>query len=151
MFPDLGAAAYLKDTWGEAAPFRITSLDDREPVSGEEDLVIVVAADPQGADDCVRLNRLVPQHTGLVLFNPRLVSGDVGIGLNVRRLRQQFLGQFVTTYSIRPIDDIGTIYRRYPSLWKVFIQDETTPGRFKLIAERPERPAGAPCLCLCSE
>ena len=27
--------------------------------------------------------------------------GDVGVGLNVRRLRNQFLAQFITTYSIR--------------------------------------------------
>lgn len=72
-------------------------------------------------------------------------AGDVGIGLNVRRLRNQFLAQFITTYSIRPIGDIGTIFRRYPDLWQVFIQDEEAPGRYKIIAERPERPAGPPC------
>jgi hypothetical protein len=69
-------------------------------------------------------------------------AGDVGVGLNVRRLRDQFLAQFITTYSIMPIGDIGTIFRKYPELWKVFIQDELTPGRFRQVAERPERPAG---------
>lgn len=44
---------------------------------------------------------------------------------------------------MRPIEDVGTIYRRFPSLWKVFLQDEATPGRYKLVAERQERPAGA--------
>ena len=58
-------------------------------------------------------------------------------------MRNQFLGQFITTYSIRPIGDIGTIYRRYPAQWKVFLQDEKEAGRYRLIAERPERPAGA--------
>jgi hypothetical protein len=71
-------------------------------------------------------------------------AGDVGVGLNVRRLRDQFLAQFITTYSIMPIGDIGTIFRKYPELWKVFIQDELTPGRFRQVAERPERPAGVP-------
>jgi Domain of unknown function (DUF1995) len=70
-------------------------------------------------------------------------TGDVGIGLNVRRMRTQFLSQFITTYSIRPIGEIGTIYRRYPAQWKVFLQDDSMPGRYSLIAERPERPAGA--------
>lgn len=65
------------------------------------------------------------------------------MGLNVRRLRNQFLAQFITTYSIRPIDDIGTIFRKYPEQWQVYIQDDTTPGRYKKIADRPERPAGA--------
>ena len=201
MFPDIGVATYLKRTWSDAA-FRVASLNDRRPVAGDEDLVIVAAADPQGAADCVKLAELVPPATPLVLFNARLVSGalaaqgaalrcdqalctsaveasrarrgaaaacgdrhsacglavlerpgrvcagDVGIGLNVRRMRKQFLGQFVTTYSIRPIDDIGTIFRRWPAQWRVFVQDETKPGRYKLIAERSERPAGVYALGL---
>lgn len=66
----------------------------------------------------------------------------MGIGLNVRRMRQQFLGQFIITYSIRPIGDEGTVFRRYPAEWKVFLEDESEPGRYKLVAERPERPQG---------
>lgn len=64
------------------------------------------------------------------------------MGLTTRRLRTQFLGQFITTYSIRPIGDIGTIFRKYPEQWQVYLQDEEMPGRYRKIAERPERPAG---------
>ena len=32
-----------------------------------------------------------PQTRPLIMWNPRLFSGDVGIGLNVRRLREFFL------------------------------------------------------------
>jgi hypothetical protein len=46
-------------------------------------------------------------------------SGDVGIGLNARRLRDNFLKRFTITYSLRPVGEIGTVFRRYPEQWKV--------------------------------
>lgn len=45
-------------------------------------------------------------------------SGDVGIGLNIRRMRSQFLSTFTTTYSLRPVGDIGSVFRRYPGMWQ---------------------------------
>ena len=74
---------------------------------------------------------------------PSLRSGDVGLGLNARRLRDSFMKNFVVTYSLRPIADIGSVYRRYPGLWKVFLEEENLPGRYRMIAEVPSRPAGA--------
>jgi hypothetical protein len=74
IFPDIGVASYLKNEWKDAA-FTITSLNDRTPVSGLEDLVVLAAPDPPGAEDCIRINRMVPAETPLVLFNPRIVSG----------------------------------------------------------------------------
>lgn len=43
----------------------------------------------------------------------------MGLGLNARRIRNNFLKAFTITYSLRPIGDIGTVFRRYPGLWKV--------------------------------
>jgi hypothetical protein len=53
----------------------------------------------------------------------------VGIGLNARRLRESFLQNFLVTYSLRPIGDVGTVFRMYPGLWKVFVEDPSLPGR----------------------
>ena len=83
------------------------------------------------AADAMRVERLV------------LRSGDVGIGLNVRRMRDKFLGSFTTTYSLRPVgDDLGSVFRQWPEQWKVFVADADAPGRFRLAAERGSRPAG---------
>lgn len=72
-----------------------------------------------------------------------LCSGDVGVGLNVRRLTKQFLSTFTTSYSLRPIAELGSVYRRYPGMWQVFLEDPNAePGRYILAAERPSRPAG---------
>lgn len=70
-----------------------------------------------------------------------LPSGDVGVGLNVRRLRSRFLKTFVTSYSLCPIGDIGSVLRQFPGIWQVFVEDESVPGRYKLIGEREERPS----------
>ena len=55
----------------------------------------------------------------MVMFNPRLASGDVGVGLAIRRMRDQFLSRFTTTYSLRPIAEVGSVFRRYPGMWQV--------------------------------
>jgi hypothetical protein len=60
---------------------------------------------------------------------PPQISGDVGIGLNARRLRDNFLNRFTVTYSLRPVGDIGTVFRRYPGMWKVFVEEPDLPGR----------------------
>ena len=111
---------------------------------------------------------------------------------NPVRLRENFTKNFTVTYSLRPIDDMGSVYRRYPDMWKVsngacmwhdyhdlayashaltvsqcldaapgclltiphsvgipnvnpqvFLEEEGMSGRYKLIAEKPSRPAGA--------
>lgn len=58
-------------------------------------------------------------------------------------MRDQFLTTFVTTYSLRPIEEIGSVFRRYPGLWQVFVADDAMPGRYKLAAEQRTRPAGS--------
>ena len=69
-------------------------------------------------------------------------SGDVGIGLNVRRMQTQLMGSFTTAYSLRPVGDVGSVFRRFPEPWKVFVEDSETQGRYVLAAERDSRPAG---------
>ncbi|KAF5836451.1 hypothetical protein DUNSADRAFT_5898 [Dunaliella salina] len=152
VYPDSGVAAMLSYQWKEDKKFRITSLNDRRPVQPEDELVVVVAPDPPGADECLSMIKQVSnkeQEEGLpekpiVLFNQRLASGDVGLGLNVRRMRNFVLKDFAITYSLRPLGfgEVGTVYRRYPGMWQVFLQDPELPGRYRLVAEKPSRPEG---------
>ncbi|EAY99659.1 hypothetical protein OsI_21639 [Oryza sativa Indica Group] len=51
------------------------------------------------------------------MWNPRLVSGDVGVGFNVRNLRGNFLRK-----------------------WKVFYDDPKRPNRYLLARELVSRP-----------
>lgn len=141
IYPDAGVAAMLRNQWSDAA-FSVSSLNDRKPVDEEDELIVMAAPDPPSLDKIVKIsNSLEPTQT-LVMFNPRLTSGDVGVGLAMRRLRDSFLGEFMTTYSLRPIGDIGSVFKRFPSQWQVFIADKESPGRYTLAAERPSRPGG---------
>lgn len=151
VYPDSGVAAMLSYQWKDSGlPCRITSLTDRFPVTPEDEVIIVACPDPPGADECIKLVRTAREqdeqegrpYRPVVLFNPRLSSGDVGLGLNARRLRQNFTKNFTVTYSLRPIADVGSVYRRYPGLWKVFLEEEGISGRYRMIAEVPSRPAG---------
>ncbi|PRW33042.1 hypothetical protein C2E21_8017 [Chlorella sorokiniana] len=141
VYPDVGVAAMLKNQWTDAA-FGFASLNDRRPVAAEDEIVVLAAPDPQGADDAMRISQQLAEGQALVMFNPRLASGDVGVGLSVRRMRDSFLNRFTTTYSLRPIADVGSVFRRYPGMWQVFVQDAELPGRYKLVAERLSRPGG---------
>jgi hypothetical protein len=141
IYPDAGVSAMLKNQWTDA-PFFFGSLNDRKPVQETDKIVVLAAPDPPSLQDVLRIEKSLAPGQALVMFNPRLASGDVGLGLNVRRLRESFLSAFVTTYSLRPVGDIGSVFRKFPGLWQVFVQDPELPGRYLLAAERPSRPAG---------
>lgn len=141
VYPDVGVSAMLKNQWTDAT-FAFASLNDRRPVAAEDDVVVLAAPDPQGADDAIRISQGLSEGQIMVMFNPRLASGDVGVGLSIRRMRESFLSRFTTTYSLRPIADVGSVFRRYPGMWQVFVQDAQVQGRYKLIAERLSRPGG---------
>ncbi|GFR47790.1 hypothetical protein Agub_g9560 [Astrephomene gubernaculifera] len=149
VYPDAGVAAMLSHRWPDRA-FNIASLNDRRPVDADDELVVLACVDPPGAEDCMRVVRQVSEQDEqagtpgrpVVLFNQRMSSGDVGLGLNSRRIRSTFLRDFTITYSLRSIGDVGTVFRRYPGLWKVFVEEESLPGRYRLIQESPSRPQG---------
>ncbi|PSC76209.1 hypothetical protein C2E20_0092 [Micractinium conductrix] len=141
VYPDVGVAAMLKNQWTDAA-FGFASLNDRTPVVPQDDIIVLAAPDPQGAEEAIRISQGLAEGQSIVMFNPRLASGDVGVGLSIRRMRENFLSRFTTTYSLRPIADVGSVFRRYPGMWQVFVQDEVVTGRYKLVAERLSRPGG---------
>jgi len=140
LYPDAGVAAMLKSQWtktGEGEKtlaFEVAAITDRQPArAGVDDVVVLAAPDPQSLAAAVKAADAA-RDAGIpcVMFNPRLVSGDVGIGLNVRRLRDGFLSTFATAYALRPVGEVGTVYKRWPGKWQVFVEDESAPGRYKL-------------------
>ena len=141
IYPDAGVAAMLRNQWSDAE-FSISSLNDRKPVEEEDELIVMAAPDPPSLNSIMKISNGLGMEQSLVMFNPRLTSGDVGVGLNMRRLRDNFLKDFMTVYSLRPIGDIGSVFKRFPSQWQVFVADPETPGRYVLAAERPSRPGG---------
>ncbi|KAJ0079242.1 hypothetical protein Patl1_22635 [Pistacia atlantica] len=155
IFPDAGAAALLKYRWKDAA-FGFSSLSDRKPVENEDEIVVMVVPDYQMLAICAQFVSLYQQglhHSDsimsaqhlqlaprpLIMWNPRLISEDVGVGINVRNLRRYFLSTFTTVYSMRPLPT-GAVFRCYPGLWKVFYDDKDRPNRYLLAKEFISRP-----------
>lgn len=56
VYPDVGVAAMLKNQWTDA-PFGFASLNDRRPVAADDDIVVLAAPDPPGADDAMRISQ----------------------------------------------------------------------------------------------
>lgn len=143
IFPDAGVAAYVKYQWKDV-PYTFGSLNDRRPVSNDDEVVVLLTPDHQGLPDVERINAALAGDDDtparpMIMLNPRLISGDVGVGLNVRRMRERLLGKFTTVYSVRPRQD-ATIFRHYPGLWQIFLEDRNQPGRLVLAKEQPSRP-----------
>jgi hypothetical protein len=141
VFPDAGCAAYLKQLWsgGEPLSFRVASLNDRLVVQPGDVAVVVCAPDPQGVEASQRVAAACGEGVACVLLNPRLASGDAGVGLNARRLRDRFVGGFTVAYSLRPFGD-GTVFKRYPGNYQVFAPDPARRGRLMLLSEQIRRP-----------
>ncbi|KAK9291996.1 hypothetical protein L1049_019948 [Liquidambar formosana] len=140
IFPDAGAAALLKYRWKDAA-FSFSSLSDRKPVESEDELVVMVVPDYQMLEYVERIAADLSDDPPrpLIMWNPRLVSEDVGVGFNVRKLRRYFLSTFTAVYSMRPLPS-GAVFRCYPGLWKVFYDDKDRPNRYLLAKELISRP-----------
>ncbi|PWA33954.1 hypothetical protein CTI12_AA623740 [Artemisia annua] len=140
IFPDAGAAALLKYNWNDAK-FGFASLSDRKPVEKEDEIVVMVLPDYQMLEYVERIatNLSDDPPRPLIMWNPRLISEEVGIGFNVRKLRKYFLRTFTTVYSMKPLPT-GAVFRCYPGLWKVFFDDKDRPNRYILAKEMISRP-----------
>ncbi|XP_051125238.1 uncharacterized protein LOC127247450 [Andrographis paniculata] len=140
IFPDAGAAALLKYQWKDAA-FGFASLGDRKPVTNEDEIVVMVVPDYQmlGFVEKIASSLSYDSPRPLIMWNPRLISEDVGVGINVRRLRRDFLSTFTVVYSMKPLPT-GAVFRCYPGLWKVFYDDSERPNRYLLARELIRRP-----------
>nr|BAJ85168.1 predicted protein [Hordeum vulgare subsp. vulgare]BAJ91605.1 predicted protein [Hordeum vulgare subsp. vulgare]BAK02769.1 predicted protein [Hordeum vulgare subsp. vulgare]BAK05216.1 predicted protein [Hordeum vulgare subsp. vulgare] len=140
IFPDAGVAALLKHQWQDAK-FKCASLSDRKPVDTDDGVVVMIIPDHQMLESVERIASQLADDPirPLVMWNPRLVSGDVGVGYNVRNLRRNFLSTFTTVYSMRPLPT-GAIFRCYPEKWKVFYDDPKRPNRYLLARESSSRP-----------
>ncbi|KAM5561267.1 hypothetical protein ABKV19_022057 [Rosa sericea] len=140
VFPDAGAAALLKYKWTDAA-FGFASLSDRKPITSEDEIVVMIVPDYQMLEYVERLAASLSDDPPrpLIMWNPRLISEDVGVGFNVRKLRRYFLSTFTTVYSMRPME-FGAVFRCYPGSWKVFFDDKDRPNRYLLAKELLRRP-----------
>lgn len=143
IYPDMGVAAMIKSQQQAKGreDFDFGSLSDRMPYPRDEDEVIVFAnSDVQGVEKVMEIARAVEGINEYVMFNPRTASGDLGVGM-VARKKNEFFQQLKTVYALQPFPDkSGTVFTKFPDMWKVFIGDPQEPGRYKLLLQRDWKP-----------
>jgi len=71
LFPDTGLAAMLQNQWPDAT-FKIGSITSRTPISAEDEVVVLPAPDPQSFSFVQDIMERLPDHSTLIMFNPRL-------------------------------------------------------------------------------
>lgn len=143
LFPDAGAAALARRDWGETV-FQVGDLGSRNTpvdskIAPEDEAYLVVGASAVEVNTVERLCELA-EHRPVVLLIPQLEDVSiVGIGYAARQLRERFLSSLTSSYYFRPLDG-AAVLRDYPSLWRVYQQDED--GAYQLLTERGEKPLG---------
>lgn len=142
MFPDSGAAALAKRDWGETE-FQTTDLGSRftpvdKKIADSDRIFLLVCPSSVEIESVEKLCNLAGDRP-VILLIPQLESvATVGIGYAARQLRERFLSTLETAYFLKPFEG-GAIYRFYPSLWQVLLEEN---GEWQLIAEEPVKPAG---------
>lgn len=134
LFPDAGAAALATQ---QAAPaedvvFRSLTMAQADEYWASFVLYQVSGVEIQRAEQLAGLVLERP----LVLVNPQLDAGVVGIGLAGRQLRTRFLNTFEMLYFLEPLEG-GALRRSYPANWEVWQEQN---GEYTLRSERGQRP-----------
>lgn len=142
FFPDTGAAALARRDWAEVG-FKIDDIGtSRSPVDNkvepEDQQFLLICPSSIEVAQAEKLSNLAGDRPMVILL-PKLEDiSIVGIGYAARQLRERFINTIESCYYFRPLEGV-IIYRCYPSLWQVWLEED---GEYKLIAERPEKPMG---------
>jgi len=136
LFSDAGAAALARRDGPELAE-RIATFSDhlRLRQIGAEVLILVGASQA----DYGTVESVCQAHAGrVVLVNPGLEDGAVGIGSVGRQRRRGFLAQWEAAYALIPL--AGSALRRaHPLDWELFRLD---PDGYRYVASFDHRPDG---------
>jgi len=156
LFPDAGAAALARRDGPELAD-RISTFSDHlrvrgenaadatgdshgaapaDPgVSGTEVLILVGASQAEYGS----VESVCQSHSGrVVLANPGLEDGAVGIGSVGRERRRGFLAQWEAAYALIPLSG-SALRRAHPLDWELYRLD---PDGYRLAANFDHRPDG---------
>jgi hypothetical protein len=137
VFADAGATALARRDGGALAPL-ILSLSDQQRQPPTEDagsaLLLLVAPSPS---DYALVEAVCDAHPGpVVLLNPSLEDGAVGIGSVARARRKGFLAQWQAAYALQPFANTA-LRRAHPGDWELYRLD---PDGFRLAARFPQKP-----------
>jgi hypothetical protein len=142
FFADAGACALARRDWGDV-PFNIQDIGTgrasiQSKVQPEDEIFLFIAPTSVEIPQLEKICEAIGDRP-FVMLNPRLEdAGTIGIGYSARQTRERFINTIDSCYYLRPIDDETALFRCYPGLWEVWLDE----GQFQKIAELPQKPSG---------
>ncbi|BAZ15976.1 hypothetical protein NIES4071_78490 [Calothrix sp. NIES-4071] len=145
LFADAGASALARRDWG-SVPFQIedvgtgraASLESK--IKPEDELFLFISPTTQEVPQLEQLCQIIGDARPFVMLNPRLEdSSIVGIGYAARQVRERFINTIESCYYLRPIFEEAAVFRCYPGMWEIWVQNA---GNYQKVAELPQRPTG---------
>jgi len=139
LFADAGMAALAKRDWAQT-DWSLRGINEgRRAVRPEDQAFLLVAPSAVEVDQLEKLLALAGDRP-FIMFNPRLESAEIGIGLSARRLRERFINTFTSVYYLQPLDQ-GALWRCYPQNWQVWQNPQIPETTMKLIYASCDRPS----------
>jgi plasmid stability protein len=138
LFPDAGATALARRDAPSLAPL-IGSFSDQRRLQGEGSSSGVLLLVGAGPSDYEEVEGICTHHTGaVVLLNPVLEDGAVGIGSVARERRRGFLAGWEAAYALIPQAD-SALRRAWPATWQLYRLD---PDGYRAVASFERKPDG---------
>lgn len=144
FFADAGAAALARRDWADK-PFKILDIGTgrvasiQSKIQPEDEIFLFIAPTSVEVPQLEKICEIIGDRP-FIMLNPRLEdSGTVGIGYAARQTRKRFISTIESCYYLRPIDDETAVFRCYPRLWEIWVENS---GTWSTIAELPNKPSG---------
>jgi hypothetical protein len=143
LFADAGMAALAQRDWLDLVEkYELTFRginEGRAALRDEDQAFLLVAPSAVEVDLLEKLLALAGDRP-FILFNPRLESAEIGIGLTARRLRARFINTFQVIYYLQPLEQ-GALWRAYPHQWQLWQNPAIPETTMRLVYESVDRPS----------
>jgi hypothetical protein len=145
FFPDAGACALARHEWADV-PYKIEDIGTgrvasiQSKVKPEDDIFLFISPTSIELPQLEQICQAIGENRPFIMLNPRLEdSGTVGIGYAGRQTRQRFINTIESCYYLRPIFEEAAVFRCYPGMWEVWVENA---GNYEKIAELANKPSG---------
>lgn len=143
LFADAGMAALAQRDWFDLVEKHDLSFrgvnEGRIAMRPEAQAFLLVSPSAIEVDQLEKLLALAGDRP-FILFNPRLESAEIGIGLTARRLRERFINTFQVIYYLQPLEQ-GALLRAYPHQWQLWQNPAIPETTMQLVYESVDRPS----------
>ncbi|NJL63523.1 MAG: DUF1995 family protein [Methylacidiphilales bacterium] len=145
FFADAGACALARREWADV-PYKIEDVGTgraasiQSKVKPEDEIFLFISPTSVEIPQLEQICQVIGENRPFIMLNPRLEdSGTVGIGYAGRQTRERFINTIESCYYLRPIFEEAAVFRSYPGMWEVWVENA---GNYERVAELANKPSG---------